>query len=54
MIGFGIKNNDDYLTYTKYADGVIIGSAFIQLLEDTERAQRREVIYNFIRSIRTT
>jgi tryptophan synthase alpha chain len=52
MIGFGIKNHDDYLTYTKYADGVIIGSAFIQLLENTERAQQKEAIKTYIKGIR--
>ena len=52
MIGFGIKNHEDYKTYTKFADGVIIGSAFIQLLENTERVKRREVINTFIRGIR--
>jgi tryptophan synthase alpha chain len=52
MIGFGIKNHEDYKTYTKFADGVIIGSAFIQLLEKTERAKRRDVIKTFIRGIR--
>jgi len=52
MIGFGIKNHDDYVTYTNYADGVIIGSAFIQLLEKTENSQRKEMINRFIKDIR--
>jgi len=52
IIGFGIKNRDDYLTYTKYADGVIIGSAFIQVLETTKREERKETILNFIKRIR--
>lgn len=54
MIGFGIKTHQDYLTYTKYADGVIIGSAFIQILEKTEKSQRKEAINSFIRGIRTS
>jgi tryptophan synthase alpha chain len=53
MIGFGIKNHEDYMTYTNYADGVIIGSAFIQLLEKTDNAQRKARIKHFIRNIRT-
>jgi tryptophan synthase alpha chain len=52
MIGFGIKNHDDYVTYTKYADGVIIGSAFIQLLESTDTIIRKNVIRRFIKDIR--
>jgi tryptophan synthase alpha chain len=39
MIGFGIKNHQDYETYTNYADGVIIGSVFIQLMEKTEKSK---------------
>ena len=52
MIGFGIKNHEDYKTYTNYADGVIIGSAFIELLEKTEKSKRFEAISHFIGSIR--
>ena len=52
MIGFGVKNNEDYLTYTKYVDGVIIGSAFIQLLETSSKQNRIEKIRRFIRQIR--
>ncbi len=52
MIGFGVKNREDYLTYTNYADGVIIGSAFIRLLEKTNREERREAIDRFIKQIR--
>jgi len=54
MIGFGIKTREDYLTNTKYADGVIIGSAFIQLLEKTKKEDRKEAISTFIRGIRTS
>lgn len=52
MIGFGIKNHEDYITYTNYADGVIVGSAFIQLLEKTEKSRRYKAIDNFINDIR--
>ena len=30
MIGFGISTREDYLTACKYADGAIIGSAFMK------------------------
>jgi tryptophan synthase alpha chain len=52
LIGFGVKNHEDYVTYTNYADGVIIGSAFIEILESTTKDQRREAIKAFIRGIR--
>ena len=51
MIGFGIKNHKDYITYTNYADGVIIGSAFIQLLEKTKKTKRKDAIKDFVRTI---
>ena len=52
MIGFGIKNSEDYQTYTGISDGVIIGSAFSQLLEKTDRVNRKKMIMTFIKSIR--
>jgi len=52
MIGFGIKNKEDYDYYTQFADGVIIGSAFIKLLQNTGQRQRKNAIQNFIREIR--
>jgi tryptophan synthase alpha chain len=52
MIGFGIKNHEDYKVYTNYANGVIIGSAFIQLLEKTKRGKRKDVIKTFLKGIR--
>ena len=36
VIGFGISNRDKLLIANKYADGAIIGSAFIKALKSTE------------------
>ena len=33
LIGFGISNRQTYETATRYADGVIVGSRFVTLLE---------------------
>jgi len=52
IIGFGVKNHRDFETYTRYADGVIIGSAFIKLLEEAPKEQRAAKIAAFIKSIR--
>lgn len=52
IIGFGVKNHQDFLTYTQYSDGVIIGSAFIDLLEKTPASARSSAIRSFIASIR--
>lgn len=52
IIGFGIKNHRDFQLYTRYSDGVIIGSAFINLLEKTPPPARSATIRSFIASIR--
>jgi len=52
IIGFGVKNHQDFETYTHYADGVIIGSAFIKLLEEAPKELRSAKITAFIKSIR--
>ncbi len=52
MIGFGIKNHQDYLTYTAFSEGVIIGSAFIKMIETTPRKNFSTEIQKFIRNIR--
>ncbi len=51
MIGFGVKSNREYQAYCEFADGVIVGSAFLQLLESTQNDNRGEAIGEFIRSI---
>jgi tryptophan synthase alpha chain len=49
IIGFGVKNRQDFQRYTQYSDGVIIGSAFIRLLEKTAVQSRSAAIRSFIR-----
>lgn len=50
MIGFGIHNKDTFQTANVYAQGAIIGSAFIRAIE--QKMDLEENIDNFIRSIR--
>ncbi len=52
LVGFGVKSHEDYLTYTKSADGVIVGTAFINLLENMPSEKRRNVISEYIGNIR--
>lgn len=50
LIGFGISNHDTYQTVCQYANGAIIGSAFIRMLE---KSQAIEVdICQYVESIR--
>jgi len=50
LIGFGISNNETYTTACEYANGVIIGSAFINAL--TNATDLPSSINNFISNIR--
>lgn len=52
IIGFGIKNHEDYLTYSSLADGVIIGSAFIKMIRNTPGTKLHSSILEFVKNIR--
>ncbi|MGA0560788.1 tryptophan synthase subunit alpha [Larkinella sp. VNQ87] len=53
LIGFGIQDHDTFQTACQYANGAIIGSAFVRLLEKN-KADKTAAIHNFIRSVRNT
>jgi tryptophan synthase alpha chain len=40
LIGFGISDRESYLTASKYANGAIIGSAFIKHLKDKKEVDK--------------
>lgn len=50
LIGFGISNAETFNTACTYAQGAIIGSAFIKALADAEDVRTRTL--EFVRSIR--
>ncbi|MEM6265300.1 MAG: tryptophan synthase subunit alpha, partial [Bacteroidota bacterium] len=50
VIGFGISDRDSFSGAVKYADGAIIGSAFIKAVD--KGGDLRENIADFISSIR--
>ena len=52
IVGFGVKTQEDFKNYTQYANGVIVGTRFIQLLENTHREQRRDAIIDFVKSLK--
>lgn len=51
LIGFGIKNKNDFHMMSKYANGCIIGSSFIELLKNCYNGSLSENIKNYINSI---
>jgi tryptophan synthase alpha chain len=55
LIGFGISDRETYEIACRYANGAIIGSAFIKALErsSTEGGDIKKTIQNFTRDIRS-
>src|SRR5690606_6161589 len=47
IIGFGISNNETFLSATQHAKGAIIGSAFIKMLSEKGKSG----IDNFVKGI---
>ncbi len=52
IIGFGINNNENYRRVCKYANGAIVGSAFIKTIERSENLKNDIPI--FVKSIKET
>lgn len=50
LIGFGINNHDIFDTACQYANGAIVGSAFIRHLD--EKGTSEESIHQFVQTIR--
>jgi tryptophan synthase alpha chain len=52
LIGFGISDRSSYDTACQYANGAIIGSAFIRHLDSTEGEDLAHSITDFVKNIR--
>jgi len=52
LIGFGVKDRQDFIAYGSVSDGVIVGSAFIKTLMAAQSTPYSEVISEFVKSIR--
>ncbi len=52
LIGFGISKPEQVISVKKYIDGVIIGSALINIISKTERKEMFHKIEKFINSFR--
>jgi tryptophan synthase alpha chain len=50
MIGFGISDYQSFTQATTYADGAIIGSAFINVLKNSDNLE--EDIIKYVRSVK--
>ena len=50
LIGFGISDHDSFALACRYAEGAIIGSAFIKKIQETENLA--ENIQNFIQEVK--
>jgi len=52
LIGFGVRDRQDFAVYGSVSDGVIVGSAFIKKLMASQTMPYWEVISEFVKSIR--
>lgn len=52
-IGFGISEPEQAATLKPLADGVVVGSALIRLIENTPAAERHEKIRAYVKSLKT-
>ncbi len=50
MIGFGISDHQNFIQATKYANGAIIGSAFIKVLKNSHNLEKD--INKYVRSVK--
>mgnify|MGYP001792014757 CR=1 FL=1 len=51
LVGFGIKDRETFQSACKYANGAIIGTAFIKVLENADKDSVRERTSAFIKTI---
>ncbi len=51
IIGFGVKNREEFINFSQYADGVIIGSAFLELIKRTDPGERKNAVEKFVQSV---
>jgi tryptophan synthase alpha chain len=52
LIGFGIRNKTDFMQACTYANGAIIGSAFIKILENSSDMEIKSRINDFVISLK--
>ena len=51
LIGFGISNHETFEKACRFANGAIIGSAFINALSDSK--DLKETVHNFVKSVKS-
>mgnify|MGYP000198444004 FL=1 len=52
MVGFGISSPEAAKQMSQYCDGVIVGSAIVNMVEQYQE-QAPEKVYEFVKSLRT-
>jgi tryptophan synthase alpha chain len=52
LIGFGIKDKDSFLKACSFANGAIIGTAYIRILENSSSHEISGKTKEFIKSLR--
>jgi tryptophan synthase alpha chain len=52
VVGFGLSTPEHIAEVTSYADGAVVGSALVKLIEEHEEGEQVEVVKRYIQSMR--
>ena len=52
VVGFGLSSPQHIAEVTSYADGAVVGSAIVQLIEQNEESERVEAVKRYIQELR--
>ena len=53
LAGFGIKSSEDAKLLSEYADGVIIGSSIVQMIEENSNSKEFDRIGKYLKEMKT-
>ncbi|HBE25568.1 MAG TPA: tryptophan synthase subunit alpha, partial [Ktedonobacter sp.] len=51
-VGFGLSTPEHIAEITSYAEGAVVGSALVTIIDQHEESQQVEVVKNYIESLR--
>jgi tryptophan synthase alpha chain len=50
-VGFGISNAQHFSEVTQFADAAVVGTAIVQVIENSDGSQAPQAVYDFIRNL---
>jgi tryptophan synthase alpha chain len=52
-VGFGISNAQHFAEVTRFADAAVVGTAIVQVIENSKPEQAAQAVYDFIKGLRS-